>query len=334
MLLSICIPTFNSEKQLYICLNSILNQRPHDFDCQIMLIDSNSTDQTYKLIQSYKSRMKISIHNVGKCSIGEARNYGIRNSDSKYIIFLDSDDALSDNRLLIDSLIINNNRTIDFIFGDSIQLVKSSKEFSYYTKSPNIPSKYIFLNIPFNLSSITISRTKIMNKKLFFLKGIEGRLGEDWKFILSITREFTMYEYSSNPRVIINSRNDSHTQNNIQANLGIATVKFLCFEYLKYFKSLPFLNRVSFSLQIQSSLLLALIKLIRFSNDRSFIRIYSSFKKHYFSYVQIPFVYLCINFLLFPYSIYLLVFKHRRSILSPLRRKLSIKEFDKYSSLL
>ena len=76
--LSIAIPTLNSEKTLHITMNSILKQDTSNFQLKVILIDSGSKDNTEELFFSYGNRLDLYFKNVGKCSIGEARNYAIR----------------------------------------------------------------------------------------------------------------------------------------------------------------------------------------------------------------------------------------------------------------
>ena len=97
--LIIAIPTLNSGKTLHITMNSILNQKKHYFDTRVILLDSGSTDKTKEIFYSYKDNLNLEFKNIGKSSIGEARNYAIKNLNTDYLIFLDSDDALTDDRL-------------------------------------------------------------------------------------------------------------------------------------------------------------------------------------------------------------------------------------------
>lgn len=95
---SVIIPTYNRVATLSRAIDSILNQTTQDIE--VIIVDDGSTDSTPKLLKDYAHRDKrvkvITQQNKGP-SI--ARNKGVINAQSKYIAFMDSDDACAINRL-------------------------------------------------------------------------------------------------------------------------------------------------------------------------------------------------------------------------------------------
>ena len=128
-----------------------------------MIIQKN-----YAIWKRFKSVFK----DIGKCSIGKARNYAIQLIESDFLIFLDSDDALTDDRLSCDYKVLNQHQNLNFIYGDSIQINKKSFKKSYYCKSSKFADKYQLLNIPYNLSSLTVSR-KFLQRVIFYLEQVK-----------------------------------------------------------------------------------------------------------------------------------------------------------------
>jgi glycosyltransferase involved in cell wall biosynthesis len=56
-LLSICIPTYNREKYLQECLESIVHQEGFNInDIEIVISDNASQDGTTKLVESFKQK--------------------------------------------------------------------------------------------------------------------------------------------------------------------------------------------------------------------------------------------------------------------------------------
>ena len=91
--LEIIIPAYNEEKYVRKCLESALHQVT-EYNIHIILIDDGSTDNTAKIVDEYLKfdRLKI-VHQVNKGFSG-ARNTGLSMINSKYVMFLDSDDYL------------------------------------------------------------------------------------------------------------------------------------------------------------------------------------------------------------------------------------------------
>ena len=92
-MISVIIPTYNSEKYISDCLDSILNQTQRDIE--IVCVNDGSKDNSLAILNDYKNkdtRIKIvSKLNGGRSS---ARNYGIDNSSGEYLLFVDADDEL------------------------------------------------------------------------------------------------------------------------------------------------------------------------------------------------------------------------------------------------
>lgn len=90
-MIDIVVPTFNQIETLADTLESALLQT---LKCQVIVVDDGSTDGTGEFLDRYKG-IKV-IHQVNK-GLPSARNTGIMNCTSKYILFLDSDDILKEN---------------------------------------------------------------------------------------------------------------------------------------------------------------------------------------------------------------------------------------------
>ena len=87
-LVSVIIPCFNSELFIQDCVESVLQQTYENIE--IFLIDDGSTDESLSKIDQFSGKIMIlKKENQGAAS---ARNLGIRNSNGRYIAFLDSDD--------------------------------------------------------------------------------------------------------------------------------------------------------------------------------------------------------------------------------------------------
>ena len=87
-LFSVIIPTFNRKEETARAVRSVLAQTLSDHE--IIVVDDGSTDGTPLLREEFGGRIiYLSQKNSG---VSSARNRGIRESSSRYIAFLDSDD--------------------------------------------------------------------------------------------------------------------------------------------------------------------------------------------------------------------------------------------------
>lgn len=90
-LISIIIPVYNIEKYLNECIESVLNQTFDNYE--IVLVDDGSTDKSGSICDNLSLRNpKIKTYHKRNGGLSSARNYGIKHSKGKYVIFLDSDD--------------------------------------------------------------------------------------------------------------------------------------------------------------------------------------------------------------------------------------------------
>ena len=98
--ISVIIPCYNAEKYIKKCFDGLEKQIFKEFD--VIVIDDFSTDNSLNILYKIKQKSKLKIkviemkQNVGP---GEARNVGIKASDSEYLAFCDSDDYYEENFL-------------------------------------------------------------------------------------------------------------------------------------------------------------------------------------------------------------------------------------------
>lgn len=94
-LVSIVIPTKNSDLFLDICLKS-LNQQTYK-NIEVIIIDGQSIDDTLSIAQKYKSKIFQFDPKLpkGKFDAPHRRNYGVKKSKGEYIYCVDADYELS-----------------------------------------------------------------------------------------------------------------------------------------------------------------------------------------------------------------------------------------------
>ena len=85
MKVSVIIPTFNEEKVIRDCLESLLNQTLKDLE--IIVVDDASTDNTLEVVKKYPVKFLKQKHQGS----GEARNLGAKNAKGEILVFADAD---------------------------------------------------------------------------------------------------------------------------------------------------------------------------------------------------------------------------------------------------
>ncbi len=87
-LVSIVIPTYNSEKTLPLCLASIKRQTYGNIE--VIVVDNFSTDRTVEIARSYGAKV-IQV----RSERAKAKNIGLKHARGKYVLFIDSDMELT-----------------------------------------------------------------------------------------------------------------------------------------------------------------------------------------------------------------------------------------------
>lgn len=99
-MVSIILPVFNAERFLSQCLDSILRQTYQDWE--LIAVDDGSKDGSMEILKSYEKRDN-RIHIISKKNEGVsiARNVALEHAHGDYIYFVDSDDIVMPEALMI-----------------------------------------------------------------------------------------------------------------------------------------------------------------------------------------------------------------------------------------
>lgn len=88
---SIIVPVYNVGKYLEKCLESLTNQTYKNL--QIICVDDGSTDNSAEILKKYEEIGKIKVIKKKNGGLSSARNAGLKNCETKYVMFCDSDDS-------------------------------------------------------------------------------------------------------------------------------------------------------------------------------------------------------------------------------------------------
>lgn len=97
-MISIIVPVYNAEKYIDACIRSVVDQKYDNYE--LILIDDGSNDCTREIIEKwtnkYESVRLLCQNHTGQ---GSARNYGVKESKGKWLMFLDADDEMVEDAL-------------------------------------------------------------------------------------------------------------------------------------------------------------------------------------------------------------------------------------------
>lgn len=207
---TVIIPSYNNERLLPICLDSVERQITK-FNVQVIVINDGSTDGTERLLEKYKKLSNWLIVNQKNKGFSGARNTGLELAEGKYIMFVDSDDILEQNA--VESLMRKASETnADVVAGNYISIsFDGTNRFggSKYKEEKVSPRGYLY-GQPWG---------KVYKHELFqYLRFPEGYWYEDsifaqivWPLVSNAyTIPDVVYEYRNNPKGVSNSGTRSH----------------------------------------------------------------------------------------------------------------------------
>lgn len=119
MLLTIGIGIYNGEKTIRETLNSIISQiKKNKKDIEILIIDNNSKDNSYKIVKKYSKKYKFIRVFKNKENIGGDKNYNliVKKAKGRFVWLFSDDDKLKQNAIIKVLDVINNNPNLGHIF--------------------------------------------------------------------------------------------------------------------------------------------------------------------------------------------------------------------------
>ncbi|HEM5998110.1 TPA: glycosyltransferase family 2 protein [Streptococcus suis] len=92
---TIIIPVYNSSNYLEKCLTSLVNQSYKGI--RIIVVNDGSTDNSLEIAKSFSNKFEnIKVIDKANGGVSSARNIGIKNTETDYLMFVDSDDYLDE----------------------------------------------------------------------------------------------------------------------------------------------------------------------------------------------------------------------------------------------
>ncbi|GGW57097.1 glycosyltransferase involved in cell wall biosynthesis [Winogradskyella epiphytica] len=253
-LISVIIPVYNSENTIEKVLKSVVNQTYQNFE--IIVVNDGSTDGSEKIIKEFfklNSEINIRYYYQKNKGVSAARNFGLRNAEGAYIMFLDSDDLWVKDKIQRQLEIMKNNSNIDFLGANRDGLKLKSFFGVKFRRINQISGRQLLYKNYFMTSSVVFQREIIpvigyMNETMSY--------SEDLEFFLRIASKFNCYLYNESLVYAVTDK-PAYGHSGLSANLWkmergelkaiklgykLGFVNFLeycfisCFSYFKYIR--------------------------------------------------------------------------------------------------
>lgn len=91
--LMVIIPTYNVERYIKECIDSVLQQKTR-FRYKVVVVDDGSTDHTRNILNLYSNKIQVIYQENG--GVASARNTALKNIIGNYVMFIDGDDILQE----------------------------------------------------------------------------------------------------------------------------------------------------------------------------------------------------------------------------------------------
>ena len=97
-MLSVVICTYNRDRILKICLETIVKYFPTNFTAELIVVNNNSTDATAQTLAGFaKTYSWCRVVNESKQGLSQARNIGFQSASYSWILYLDDDAKVDQN---------------------------------------------------------------------------------------------------------------------------------------------------------------------------------------------------------------------------------------------
>lgn len=180
MKVSIITVVYNNESTISGAIESVLSQQ--DIDLEYIIIDGASTDNTVRIIKSFRSDINIFISEKDG-GIYDAMNKGISASSGDIIGILNSDDLYADSQVINDVLKqFRNDSKLDILYGnlDYVKFKNVNKVIRKWISKSYYPSFFEDGNVPPH-------PTVFVKRYVYFTMGmfdLSYKLAADYEFMI------------------------------------------------------------------------------------------------------------------------------------------------------
>lgn len=216
MLVSIIIPSFNSNDALLLSITSALSQTHANIE--VIIVHDGSTDNSVgvsKLFTDHRLRCIELPTNMGVC---HARNQGLLQATGEWVQFLDADDYLLPTKLARQLSCVEG---ADIVLSDCLHIYEDGTHIAFkgINKSGKLSIRDLLFDNPIPIHSPLIRRQIIKNHLYFY----DGYAHEDWAFWLRLSIQEPILVYVPGIECVYRRRRTSRSGDLIKNYMGRIT---------------------------------------------------------------------------------------------------------------
>lgn len=204
---SVIIPCFNHARFLPTAIESALNQTYKHIE--VVVVDDGSSDNSREVAEKYNGVKYVYQNNQG---LAAARNTGIDNSTSDYLLFLDADDWLLPQGVESNISYFKNAEKIGFVSGNYVSHYETDdteKEMVRLVKKSPYADLLLYNHVKMH-ASVLFPRW-IFNECRY---DSQLNASEDWDLYLQITRNYSIVQHTT-PIAVYRRYGTSMSRNNV-----------------------------------------------------------------------------------------------------------------------
>ena len=214
--ITVLMPVYNAERFLSEAIDSILHQTLTNFE--FLIIDDGSTDNSLKIINSYRDQRIILVRNGTNLGITASLNKGIELAKGHLIARMDADDISYPDRLQKQYDYLNQHPDCAMV-STLARVITEDKQTVYIDKTN---SNYYYYNLtfcsPIYHSSVMYRKTAVQDVGMYTVP-----YSEDFELFWLLSRKYKIYNL---PEVLLDYRDNTQSLHQVTKRNEYAEAAF------------------------------------------------------------------------------------------------------------
>ena len=187
MLFSIITIVYNGESLIEATMQSVLNQTFTDYE--YLIVDGNSKDKTYQIVQELKNKYPLSIKAISERDKGlyDAMNKGLKMAKGEFVLFLNAGDHLFETTTL-EKLANAASPSTDILFGETMLVDDTRKHIGTRTELTvqKLPYRLTWKSLRYGM---VVCHQSFLARRELTPPYIEGNLAADIDWVIKCLKK-------------------------------------------------------------------------------------------------------------------------------------------------